>query len=180
MWRKSAVAVAAVALDLLVASGFADAQPATKTYRIGWLAISSPPSGTSRSAADFQQGLRDVGYVEGRNLAIEYRYASGNAGRLADLAAELVRLSVDVIVTSGEPAAHAALRATKAIPIVATEIGVDPVKAGLVASLGHPGGNVTGLVDPQRRLVAETARLAEGGCAQGHAPDGPLESGGSR
>jgi putative ABC transport system substrate-binding protein len=83
--------------------------------------------------------------VEGQNLVIEYRFANGNVERLPELAAELVRLPVDVIVTSGEPAALAAKRATKSIPIVATEFGLDPVKAGLVSSLGRPDGNVTGM-----------------------------------
>ena len=123
----------------------AAAQSPAKMYRIGWLGQSSAPPVADRNAGEFQQGLRERGYVEGRNLAIEYRYASGNVDRLPDLAAELVRLPVDVIVTSGEPAAVAARRATKAIPIVVTQIGMDPVKAGLVASLGRPEGNVTGL-----------------------------------
>jgi putative tryptophan/tyrosine transport system substrate-binding protein len=83
--------------------------------------------------------------VEGQNLVIEYRFANGNVERLPELAAELVRLPVDVIVTSGEPAAFAAKRATKSIPIVATEFGLDPVKAGLVSSLGRPDANVTGM-----------------------------------
>jgi putative ABC transport system substrate-binding protein len=119
--------------------------PATKMYRIGWLGDGSPPSGANPSVGEFQQGLRDAGYVERRNLSIEYKYANGNVDQLPDLAAELVRLPVDIIVTSGEPAALAARRATKAIPIVVTQIGTDPVKAGLVASLGRPEGNVTGL-----------------------------------
>jgi len=101
--------------------------------------------GADRSGGDFQQGLRDVGYVEGKTLVIEYRYSSGSAERLASLAAELARLPVDVIVTSSESAALAAKRATSVIPIVMTDIGMDPVKAGLVASLGRPGGNITGL-----------------------------------
>ena len=125
---------------------------AAKVYRIGWLsngsqlsAPGSPASGVNRSVADFEQGLRDAGYVEGRNLAIEYKYAAGNQQRLPELAAELVRLKVDVIVTSGEPAALAAKRTTSVIPIVATEFGTEPVKAGLVTSLGRPEGNITGL-----------------------------------
>jgi len=138
--------IAAVALGLLGALGVAAAQSPAKMYRVGWLGDGSPAADPSPSGGEFQQGLRDVGYVEGRNLAIEYRYASGNVDRLPDLAAELVRLPVDVIVTSGEPAALAARRATKAIPIVVTQIAMDPVKSGLVVSLGRPEGNVTGLV----------------------------------
>jgi putative ABC transport system substrate-binding protein len=134
----------AVALALLGGPLVVDAQPATKVYRIGWLGQGGP-SGSNPSIGDFQQGLRDLGYIDGKNLAIEYRYAGGNADRLPELAGELVRLKVDVIVTSGEAPALAAKRATDVIPIVATEFGSDPVKAGLVASLGRPGGNVTGM-----------------------------------
>jgi len=144
MWR-SAGCIVVVALSLLSPPIVAVAQPSAKVHRIGWLGHSSAASGNNRSIGDFQQGLRDLGYVEGQNLAIEYRYASGNVERLPDLAAELARLPVEVIVTSGEPAALAAKRATRAIPIVATELGLDPVKAGLAASLGRPEGNVTGL-----------------------------------
>lgn len=130
----------------------ANAQPTTKTYRIGWLGHGSAPAGIERNTGDFQQALRDLGYVDGGNFVIEYRYASGNVDRLPELAAELVRLKVDVIVTSGEPAALAAKRATNAIPIVATEFGVDPVKAGLVTSLGRPEANVTGLATQNEEL----------------------------
>jgi len=143
--RPNAPCIALVALLLFGAPSIAAAQAPAKIYRIGWLGDGAPPSGPNRSVGAFQQGLRDAGYVEGKNVAIEYRYASSNAEQLAGLAAELVRLPVDVIVTSGEPAALAARRATTAIPIVMTEIAMDPVKAGLVASLGRPGGNVTGL-----------------------------------
>jgi putative tryptophan/tyrosine transport system substrate-binding protein len=132
-------------LALFGASGTAVAQSPTKIYRIGWLGDSGPPLGANRSDRDFQQGLRDVGYVEGKTLVVEYRYSSSSAEQLASLAAELVRLPVDVIVTSSESAALAAKRATSVIPIVMTDIGMDPVKAGLVASLGRPGGNITGL-----------------------------------
>ncbi len=90
------------------------------------------------------QGLRDLGYVEGQNLVIEHRYAEGKFERFPDLAAELVRLQVDVIVTGGENAARAAQQATRTIPIVMMA-GGDPVGARLVASLARPGGNITGL-----------------------------------
>lgn len=123
----------------------ADAQPSGKVHRIGWLGSTSVPAGPDPSVGDFQQGLHDLGYVEGKNIIIEYRYASGNAERLPVLAGELASLPVELIVTSGEPAALAAKRATKTVPIIATELGLDPVQAGLVESLGRPGGNVTGL-----------------------------------
>ena len=158
-WRGSSLCIVAIVFVLLGTPGVAVAQPATKVYRIGWLGQSSPPPVADRNAGEFQQSLRDLGYVEGRNLAIEYRYASGNVERLPDLATELVRLKLDVIVTSGEPAALAAKRATNAIPIVATEFGVDPVKAGLVTSLGRPGGNVTGLAAISEELWPKRLEL---------------------
>jgi putative tryptophan/tyrosine transport system substrate-binding protein len=144
-WRGFLIGTAAVALSFLGAPIVEAAQPSAKVYRIGWLGHGSAPSGPDRSAGEFQLALRDVGYVEGRNLVIEYRFANGNVERLPELAAELVRLPVDVIVTSGEPAALAAKQATKSIPIVATEFGLDPIKAGLVSSLGRPDANVTGM-----------------------------------
>jgi putative tryptophan/tyrosine transport system substrate-binding protein len=137
--------IAIAVAGLLGAPHPAIAQSAAKIFRIGWLGNGSARPGPNQSVGDFQQGLRDAGYVDGKNVAVEYRYAGGNPERLASLAAELVRLPVDVIVTSGEPAALAAKRATGTIPIIMTEIGMDPVKAGLVASLARPGGNVTGL-----------------------------------
>jgi putative ABC transport system substrate-binding protein len=147
MTRRSRVL--GVLLPLLVAlSGFASpagAQSTAKSYRIGWLGHGSAPPAAERNAGDFEVALRDLGYVDGKNLVIEYRYANGNVGRLPELAAELVKLKVDLIVTSGEPAALAAKRATNTIPIVATEFAVDPVKAGLVPSFARPEGNLTGL-----------------------------------
>ena len=100
------------------------------------------PSTRPREA--FRQGLRELGYVEGKNIVIEYRYAEGKFDRLPALAAELVRLKVDVIVTGGPPSARAAKEATSTIPIVMMQVG-DPVGSGFVASLARPGGNITGL-----------------------------------
>jgi putative ABC transport system substrate-binding protein len=137
--------IAAVVSSLLGAPAVTEAQPATKVYRIGWLGHGSAPAVAGKGSGDFGQGLRDLGYVENRNVVVEFRYAGGSVDKLPGLASELTSLKVDVIVTSGEPAAFAAKRATSAIPIVATEFGLDPVKAGLVASLGRPEGNVTGL-----------------------------------
>jgi len=121
------------------------AQAAAKAYRIGWLGNGIPSSGEGPLGADFQQGLRDLGYVVGQNVVVEVRNGEGNVDRLPQLVAELTRLPVDVIVTSGDAAALAAKRASASTPIVTTEISIDPVKAGLVESLGRPGGNVTGL-----------------------------------
>lgn len=147
------------------------AQPASRVHRVGWLGNGSAPSSASPAVGDFQQGLRDLGYVVGQNVVIEFRYADGSADRLTDMAIELARSPMDVIVTSGEPAAFAAKRATQSVPIVATEFGLDPVKAGLVASLGRPGGNVTGLASISedlwqkrlgllRELAPKVARVA--------------------
>jgi putative ABC transport system substrate-binding protein len=149
MWSGFIGCIAAAAL--LWQTSVALAQPA-KVYRIGWLSNGSKSATADPAIKDFQQGLRDLGYAEGKNFVIEARYAGGNAERLPELAGELSRLPVDVIVTSGEPAALAAKRATRAIPVVATEIALDPVRAGLVASMGRPGGNVTGLATLSEEL----------------------------
>ena len=128
------------ALGLLAAPLAAEAQQAEKVARIGVLRQGSPPDPLVES---FRQGLRELGYAEGRNISIEYRWAEGRAERLPELAADLVRLKVDVIVAAGTDA-RAAKRASTTIPIV-MPISVDPVRLGLVSSLARPGGNVTGL-----------------------------------
>src|SRR5229473_3041435 len=127
---------------IVVAPLAAEAQQAAKVARIGWLGANLAPNAHLKEA--FLQGLRDLGYVEGRNLVIEYRDAEGKVERLPALAAELVALKVDVIVAGGTPQALAAKQATRTIPIVLTGAG-DPVTSGLVTSLARPGGNVTGL-----------------------------------
>jgi putative ABC transport system substrate-binding protein len=121
----------------------AEAQQAKKVPRIGFLSATSPSSISARLEA-FRQGLGELGYVEGKNIVIEYRYAEGNLDRLPALAAELVRLNVDVIVTGGAANTRAAKEATKIIPIVMA-LDNDPVASGFVASLARPGGNITGL-----------------------------------
>jgi putative ABC transport system substrate-binding protein len=121
----------------------ARAQQAGRVARIGFLGAVSAAGYASRVEA-FRSGLRDLGYVEGTNIIIEYRWAEENSQRLPELAAELVRSSVDVIVTHGTPGSLAAKRATPTIPIVMANVG-DPVATGVVASLARPGGNVTGL-----------------------------------
>ena len=121
----------------------AEAQQPTKVPRIGYLSPTSPSASPTRIEA-FRQGLRELGYVEGKNIVIEYRYAEGKFDRLPALAAELVRLKVDLIVTTGPTVTRAAKEATTTIPIVmATD--PDPVGNGFVASLARPGGNITGL-----------------------------------
>jgi len=121
-------------------------------YRIGWLSTSSLPMGGDPAVADFQQGLRDLGYTEGKNVVVDYRYGNGSIDKLNEQAADLARQPVGVIVTSGDPAALAAKRATRTTHIVAMELGLDPVKAGLVSSLGRPDGNVTGLATLNEEL----------------------------
>jgi putative ABC transport system substrate-binding protein len=132
--------VAVLALALVELS---EAQQPAKVYRIGYLWQSRQEQGQSRLTA-FELGMGDLGYVVGKNLLFEYRWADGKSDRLADLAADLVRLNVDLIVTGINPGIVAAKQATSTIPIVMT-IAQDPIGSGLVASLSRPGGNVTGL-----------------------------------
>src|SRR5437016_5843213 len=131
-------------LSVLAAPVVAAAQQPTKVHRIGRLSPGLPPSQPSPSMEAFRQGLRDLGYVEGQNLVIEWRWAEGREERLPDLAAELVRLQVEVLVVGGVAAIRAAQHATSTIPIVMAA-NYDPVGEGFIASLAHPGGNITGL-----------------------------------
>jgi putative ABC transport system substrate-binding protein len=120
----------------------ARAQQGAKTARIGFLGSTSPSAVEGRLAR-FRAGLRDLGYVEGENISIDFRWAESNFARLAELAVELIRLRPDILVTYGTAGALAAKQATKTVPIVMTTSG-DAVASGIVASLAHPGGNVTG------------------------------------
>ena len=128
---------------LFVLCSSAEAQKPTKIPRIGFLGASSPSAISGRLDA-FRQGLRERGYVEGKNIVIEYRYAEGKLDRLPALAAELVSLKVDVMVLAGPASIHPAKEATNTIPIVMAN-DADPVGSGVIASLARPGGNVTGL-----------------------------------
>ncbi len=147
-------------LALLAAPLAADAQQAGKVARIGLLSpVSPPPPSSPTPVLDaFRQGLRELGWIEGRNLAIAYRYAEGRMDRFPELAAEFVSLKVDVIVVSGFPAARAATRATSTVPIVMAYVA-DPVGTGLVASLARPGGNLTGLASFTLELEAKRLEL---------------------
>ncbi len=140
MWRSTIGLI--VALGIFVAPLTATAQPPGKVFRIGWLFFGLAPD---RTLGGLQQGLSELGYVEGQNLAIEQRYAEGHAERLPDLATDLVRLRVEVLVANGSASTFAAQRATSTIPIVMLGGGVDPVASGFIASLAHPGGNITGV-----------------------------------
>ena len=132
-----------VAVLILAAPLAIEAQHTGKVYRIGVLEVVDVASNAANLSA-FRQGLAELGYAEGQNIVIEYRSADGRTERLRDLATELIRLKVDVIVTRGTPAALAAKQATPTIPVVMASSG-DPVVEGIVASLARPGGNVTGL-----------------------------------
>ena len=126
---------------------------------VGYLSTGTRESDAVPYLAPFRQGLKEMGYVEGRNVEIEYRWAEFQNGRLADLAADLVGLSVDVIATiGGSPPAFAARTVTTKIPIVFYS-GVDPVKSGLVKSLNRPGGNATGIAALQAQLIAKRIEL---------------------
>jgi putative tryptophan/tyrosine transport system substrate-binding protein len=154
---------------LLVVCFPVQAQQAAKGWKIGVLASTSRALNASRED-NLWQGLRQLGYVEGKNVAMEYRYADGQLDRLPQLAADLVGLKVDVIVVSGTRAAVAAKQATSTIPIVLAGVG-DPVQAGLVSSLLHPGSNVTGVsrlspdfigkrVELIKEVIPKTNRMA--------------------
>jgi putative tryptophan/tyrosine transport system substrate-binding protein len=130
-------------ITILLITDLARAQQPKQTFRIGIMQSGSPVSNASRIAA-FRDGLRERGYVEGQNIAIDYRYAEGKMDQFPVLAAELVRLKPDVLVTSGSPAIRALMKETDHIPIIMAAIG-DAVASGFVKSLAQPGGNVTGL-----------------------------------
>jgi putative tryptophan/tyrosine transport system substrate-binding protein len=147
--------IGSVAGGLLVAPVAARAQQAGKVYRIGILeAIPAAQNAVNLDA--LRKGLRDLGYVEGRNLIIEYRSADGRAERFPDLASELVRLKVDLVVTRGTPAARAAKNATETIPVVMATMG-DP--RAIVASFARPGGNITGVTTFSTELTAKRIEL---------------------
>jgi len=167
---KAIVLLTLLVLGLLGAPLCTPAQPVGKVYRIGRLSSGSPRLQSHGFEEAFRQGLRELGYIEGQNLVLEYRYAEGRVEQVLALAAELVQLPVDVIVAGGTAAIRAAQHATHTIPIVMSG-SYDPVQEGFVASLAHPGGNITGLSFlegelPGKRLqllketVPQSARMA--------------------
>jgi len=143
---------------LLAAPLIGRAQTAIKVHRIGILLVAPPTASTQPFRDAFEQGLREHGYVEGRNLLIEQRFTGTSPERIAEQAAELVRLNVDLIVAPLTLHARGASQATKTVPIV-TVMGGDPVATGLVVSLARPGGNVTGLTQQQPDLSAKQLQL---------------------
>jgi putative tryptophan/tyrosine transport system substrate-binding protein len=147
--RKSAIQnlklarLSVIAFVLMAVGAVAEAQQPAKVPRVGFLSATSPPTIAARTDA-FRQGLRELGYGEGKNIVIEFRYAEGKVDRLPALAAELVRLKVDAIVTAGPTVTRPAKEATSVIPIIMT-FDDDPVGSGFAASLARPGSNITGL-----------------------------------
>ena len=149
----------ALAALVLPNTQLAEAQQPKKVPRIGYLSSGNPSIESTRAEA-IRLALRERGYIEGQNIAIEYRYAEGKLDRLPEIAAELVRLKVDIIVVAAaETAIRAAKNATKTIPIVMSGQGADPVEAGVIESLARPGGNVTGLTNLSRKLGGKRLEL---------------------
>jgi len=143
---------------VLAVAVIAEAQQPKKIPRIGNLSLGNATSDSTRFGV-VRLALRELGYIEGENVAIEYRYAGGKLDRLPEFAAELVRLKVDIIVTTGVTPIRAAMNATKTIPIVMSALSADPVEAGIVDSLARPGGNVTGLITLSRELGGKRLEL---------------------
>jgi len=146
-------------MTVLLITGLAQAQQPKKVSRLGYLTNTDAATDSAR-AEGIRLALRELGYIEGQNVAIEYRYAEGKVDRAPEHAAELVRLKVDIIVVaSGDPWIRAAKNATKTIPIVMVGLGSDPVRAGFVESLARPGGNVAGLTALNTELGGKRLEL---------------------
>lgn len=138
MVKKHKLVISFVYVMLLAVSCLAEAQQPKRVPRIGFLGASSSSAAEDRTEA-FRQGLRELGYIEGKNIVIEWRYADGNSDRLPAYAAELLRLNPDVIVTQGSTSTRVAQKATRTVPIVMAA-AADPVAEGIIASLARPGG----------------------------------------
>ena len=148
-----------LALFLLISSHPAGAQQPKKIPRLGYLSVSDSITSSARDQG-IRLALREIGYIEGQSIAIDFRYSEGKPERASELAAELVRLRSDIIVVAGGPTwVQAAKNATRTIPIVMVGLGADPVEAGLVESLARPGGNVTGLTNLSRDLIGKRLEL---------------------
>jgi len=154
-------AIFAVVVAFTICGAAAEAQQPKKVFRIGYLSRGDPINDNESARAEgIRSALRDIGYIEGQNIAIEYRYAKGDSDRAVKFVAELVRLKVDIIVVAaGLRTMEATKNATKMIPIVMTGEGLDPVKAGLVENLGRPGGNITGLTYLSGKLGGKRLEL---------------------
>jgi len=147
-----------LAASVLICLHLAEAQQPAKIPRIGYVSTSGDPSTPGPQVEAFRQGLRDLGYFEGKNVLVEYRYIEGKSERIPSLVAELVQLKVDVLVVTNPPSIRTAKQATKTIPIVMVTTG-DPVATGLVDSLARPGGNITGLTRLTRELSGKRLEL---------------------
>jgi putative tryptophan/tyrosine transport system substrate-binding protein len=156
---KRFVGLLTIFVTLAACGAVALAQQPKKVFRIGYLSGNDPASDSPRSEP-FRVALRELGYIEGQNIVIEYRYAEGKRSRLPELAAELVRLKVDIMVAAGgDSVIRTAMKATKTIPIVLMGQGSHPVEAGHVESLARPGGNVTGLTSLTTELGGKRLEL---------------------
>src|SRR5262245_55519290 len=155
---KTKFIVCLVAATLLSSASFAEAQQPKKVPQIGYLSQYDPATESTRIEA-VRQALRELGYIEGQNIAFDYRYAEGKQDRYPTIAAELVRLKVDIILAGAAGPIQAAKNATKTIPIVMTGAGLDPVKSGLIESLARPGGNVTGITNLSNELGGKRLEL---------------------
>ncbi len=157
--NRKELGLSVIALMLLMLGAIAEAQQPKKVARIGYLSNTDPATDSAR-VEGIRLALRELGYIEGQNIAMEYRFAEGRTDRESGLAAELVRLKVDIIVVStGDVTIRAAKNATKTIPIVMMGQGSDPVRAGHVESLARPGGNVTGVTNLTRDLGGKRLEL---------------------
>jgi putative ABC transport system substrate-binding protein len=155
--KKAAAPLVLIAVILLAVAVIAEAQQPKKVYRVGHL--TNAPGIRAEEEEVFRQSLRDLGYIEGQNLSIEWRFSKGKLDLLPDLAAELVTLKVDCIVATGVAPTRAAKQATSTIPIVMGNADDDPVRQGLVASLARPGGNVTGFTNIGSDLAGKRLEL---------------------
>src|SRR4029450_6859253 len=159
MQMKKAAVPILVAVILLTVAVVTEAQQPKKVPRLGYLS-SFEPAAESARAEGIRLALRERGHIEGQNITIEYRYAEGKIDRAPELAAELGRLKVDIILTAGGTGIiQSAKNATKTIPIVMASTGADPVEAGLIESLARPGGNVTGTTTLSRELAGKRLEL---------------------
>jgi putative ABC transport system substrate-binding protein len=156
--NRQSLGVSVMAFVLTFGGVVAQAQQPKKVPRIGYLSNNDAALESARSEA-ISVALRELGYVEGQNIATEYRYAEGKRDLFPEIAAELVRLKVDIILVSGNPPMRAAMNATKTIPIVMMGAGGDPVAAGFIESLARPGGNVTGITNLARELGGKRLEL---------------------
>jgi len=155
---KKKITVLTLSAMLFALCGSVEAQQPTKVLKIGYLS-QFDPAGESTRAEAMRLALRELGYIEGQNIAIEYRYGEGKTDQYPQLLAELVRLKVDVILTTTGTSTQLAKNATKTIPIVMAGLPADPVELGLVESLARPGGNVTGLTSLSRELAGKRLEL---------------------